>query len=448
MDKCKFVTDFSNLTEGQLVRIDNVSLSLENETELRTVKMFSNGSFKGMRLPEAGGLDINNLFNSLFKDYSYKLKGEIKNSDEKVLIKIPLTFESEFENLYNVDDLFIGNVSLIGIYKGKTKINGLKNSFEFFQELGQVSNSDSDSEVHNSQYTVPTVFKLKSENDGVDGRSPGILGEGREDRRILLYGLDTREFACEGVDHVLHRPSRYDQIESHDEQRGNDAVVSQCSPVSGEHAVGSDCIAVCVAADGELGKHDRYSDEQNAEDIDQQECRTSVFACDIGKSPDIAQTDGTAGCNEYGAQLAAERCPMSCFHHLVLFCLTENRNRFSAVLPAASGRLPCLPCGSCPAFVPFVSRPPVRFCPFASRFPCGFLPGRMSFSPEQICLPDYFSSVTATRATLPPSGGASLATVQRMCRIRGYRSYNASMMFIATRSTVRCVTAIVSRTVS
>ena len=168
MYKCKIVTDFSSLTEGQLVRIDNVSLSLENETELRTVKMFSNGSFKGMRLPEAGGLDINNLFNSMFKDYSYKLKGEIKNSDEKVLIKIPLTFESEFENLYNVDDLFIGNVSLIGIYKGKTKINALKNSFEFFQELGQVSNSDSDSEVHNSQYTVPTVFKLKSENDGVD----------------------------------------------------------------------------------------------------------------------------------------------------------------------------------------------------------------------------------------------------------------------------------------
>lgn len=168
MDKCKFVTDFSNLTEGQLVRVDNVSLSLENEMELRTVKMFSNGSFKGMRLPEAGGLDINNLFNSMFKDYSYKLKGELRDSDEKLLIKIPLTFESEFENLYNVDDLFIGNVSLIGIYKGKTKINGLKNSFEFFQELGQASDSDSDNEVHNSQYSAPAVVKLKSEDDGVD----------------------------------------------------------------------------------------------------------------------------------------------------------------------------------------------------------------------------------------------------------------------------------------
>lgn len=169
MDKCKTVlSGFDDIIEGQLVRIDNVSLSLENEMELRTVKMFSNGSFKGMRLPEAGGLDINNLFNSIFKDYSYKLKGELKDSEEKILIKIPLTFESEFENLYNVDDLFIGNVSLIGIYKGKTKIGRLKNSFEFFQELGQNSNADSDSEVHNSQYTVPAVIKLKSEDDGAD----------------------------------------------------------------------------------------------------------------------------------------------------------------------------------------------------------------------------------------------------------------------------------------
>lgn len=159
MDKCKTIVDFSCLTEGQLVRIDNVSLSLENEMELRTVKIFSNGSFKGMRLPEAGGLDVNNLFNSMFKDYSYKLQGEIKDSNEKVLIKIPLTFENEFENLYNVDDLFIGNVSLIGIYKGKTKISGLKNSFDFFQELGNASNADSDNEVHNSQYTTPCIIE-------------------------------------------------------------------------------------------------------------------------------------------------------------------------------------------------------------------------------------------------------------------------------------------------
>lgn len=167
--KCKCVFScFDGVAEGQLVRVDNVSLSLENEMELRTVKMFSNGSFKGMRLPDAGGLDINNLFNSMFKDYSYKLKGELDNGSEKLLIKIPLTFESEFENLYNVDDLFIGKVSIIGIYKGKTKIGGLKNSFEFFQELGQSSSADSDGEIHNSQYTTPTVVKFKSEDDDAE----------------------------------------------------------------------------------------------------------------------------------------------------------------------------------------------------------------------------------------------------------------------------------------
>lgn len=169
LDKCENVqSDFNRVKEGQLVRIDNVSLSLENEPELRTVKMFSNGSFKGLRLPEAGGLDINNLLNSMFKDYSYKLKGELKDSEEKVLVKIPLTFESEFENLYSVDDLFIGNVTLIGIYKGKTKISGLRNSFDFFQELGEFSDSDSDSEVHNSQYPEAKRVKLKSEDDGLD----------------------------------------------------------------------------------------------------------------------------------------------------------------------------------------------------------------------------------------------------------------------------------------
>ncbi len=168
MGKCDVITSFENIAEGQLLRIDNVSLSLENETELRTVKMFSNGSFKGMKLPEAGGLDINNLFNSMFKDYSYKLKGGIAGTTDTLIIKIPLTFESEFESLYSVDDLFIGNVSIIGIYKGKTKINKLKSSFDFFQDLGQTSSNDLDTEIHNSQYSQPQITKLKSEDDGID----------------------------------------------------------------------------------------------------------------------------------------------------------------------------------------------------------------------------------------------------------------------------------------
>ena len=170
IEKSKKVTNFeNNVKEGELIRVEDVELSLENEMELRTVKLFSNGVFKGLKVPGTGGLDINNMFNSFFKDYAYKLRGDIDNS-ERILIKIPMTFENEFENSYCVDDLFIGKVTIVGIYKGKTKVDDLKNSFQFFQELGEgESDEEETQEIHNSQYEEH-VSKIcfASSNDGVE----------------------------------------------------------------------------------------------------------------------------------------------------------------------------------------------------------------------------------------------------------------------------------------
>lgn len=127
-----------------------------NDFELRTVKLFNSGAFKNLPIPNAEGFDITSLFNSMFKDYAYKIKGEISNSEEQILIKIPITFDNEFESSYNVDDLFIGKVSVLGIYKGKTSISRLKNTFEYFSELGSMQNgllkSDDTDEIHDSQY--------------------------------------------------------------------------------------------------------------------------------------------------------------------------------------------------------------------------------------------------------------------------------------------------------
>ncbi|HFK5537479.1 hypothetical protein [Elizabethkingia anophelis] len=149
------ITNFDNVKEGELVKINNVSLSLENEPELRLVKLFTSDAFKGMTVPGANGFDMNNVFNSMFKDYAYKLKGEVSGLNDQILVKIPLTFESEFESSYSVDDLFIGRVSLVGLYKGKIKLGELKNSLEFFQEIGNIQqtiNKDEDDEIQNSQY--------------------------------------------------------------------------------------------------------------------------------------------------------------------------------------------------------------------------------------------------------------------------------------------------------
>lgn len=156
-DKSSNIKSFTDtVEEGSLVLINDVSLTLINDFELRTVKLFNSGAFKNLPIPNAEGFDITSLFNSMFKDYAYKIKGKISNSEEQILIKIPITFDNEFESSYNVDDLFIGKVSILGIYKGKTSISRLKNTFEYFSELGSMQNgllkSDDTDEIHDSQY--------------------------------------------------------------------------------------------------------------------------------------------------------------------------------------------------------------------------------------------------------------------------------------------------------
>ena len=158
IDKSRTISTLDDIKEGELIQVDNVNLSLENEAELRIVKMFTSGSFKGLTVPGANGLDITNLFNSMFKDYAYKMKGELDGLEDELLIKIPITFESEFESSYSVDDLFIGKVSIVGLYKGKIKIDSLRNSFEFYKDLGEFTNlqnvkSHPDDEIQDSQYT-------------------------------------------------------------------------------------------------------------------------------------------------------------------------------------------------------------------------------------------------------------------------------------------------------
>ncbi len=170
--KSKIVDDYSIIKEGELLRIDNVKLSLENEDELRIVKFINSGALKDLVAPGTNGFDMNNLFNSMFKDYAYKIKGSA-NGNDNILIKIPLTFESEFESSYSVDDLFVGKVSVIGLYKGKIKIDDLKNSFQYFQELGQLLNAypinKEDEEIEESHYKTNNntnqPFSFKSSGD-------------------------------------------------------------------------------------------------------------------------------------------------------------------------------------------------------------------------------------------------------------------------------------------
>lgn len=179
VEKSNKISSFDSVQEGELIMLNNVELSLENEAELRMIKLFTSGGFKNMPIPGANGFDITSIFNSMFKDYAYKIKGSADNSPEEILIKIPLTFESEFESSYSVDDLFVGKVSVLGLYKGKIKIEELRNSFQFFAEIGggmqnfnlNIPQSEDD-EIQESQYPQNSKNSdynfFVSANDGKD----------------------------------------------------------------------------------------------------------------------------------------------------------------------------------------------------------------------------------------------------------------------------------------
>ena len=120
ISKAKDYDDASKV--GDLVCLRNVTLSLMNEEESYAVtKMILNGAFKDTKISSNSEdmqieLDLSAMINSVLKDCAYEL--ECKTQETKFLITIPMTFENDFENSYNIYDLQAGSVTVVGINRG------------------------------------------------------------------------------------------------------------------------------------------------------------------------------------------------------------------------------------------------------------------------------------------------------------------------------------------
>lgn len=137
IEQCNSFKSFDGLSEGDLTKIDNVKLEILDEESLRQFLVLRRDALKGFRVE---GMEVNNLVNSMLQDYAYVLKGEITLDDGKtneIIIKIPLDIQSEFENKYNINDLLIGHVSLVGVYKGVVDEKSIStNTYTYFQDAG------------------------------------------------------------------------------------------------------------------------------------------------------------------------------------------------------------------------------------------------------------------------------------------------------------------------
>lgn len=132
-----FVSTNSICQGSQVPILWNVKLELLDEDSLRQFLILRRDALKGMRVE---GMEINNLIGSMLQDYAYILKGivydeSMETAISEIIIKIPMEIQSEFENKYNINDLLIGHVSIVGIYKGIVKEEFItSNTFTYFQE--------------------------------------------------------------------------------------------------------------------------------------------------------------------------------------------------------------------------------------------------------------------------------------------------------------------------
>jgi len=170
IEQCATVDSFDGSSEGDLIKIDRVKLELLDEESLRQFLILRRDAFKGLRVE---GMEINNLVNSMLQDYAYILRGKVYDSDfcnilSEIIIKIPMEIQTEFENKYSINDLLIGHVSIVGIYKGIIQEEFItSNTFTYFQEIGMQQNlkSENSAKIIKSNTRPNTETKeLKKDN--------------------------------------------------------------------------------------------------------------------------------------------------------------------------------------------------------------------------------------------------------------------------------------------
>lgn len=166
IEKCKITKDFSILNEGDLIKVDDVKLEIMDEESLRQFLILRKDALKGFRVE---GMEVNNLISSMLQDYAYILTGTVKceqiQSSHDIIIKIPLEIQNEFENKYNINDLVIGHVSIIGVYKGEISESVItSNTFTYLQEMGSQQNpSKGKVFVSDEEMQPKTANKLSKE---------------------------------------------------------------------------------------------------------------------------------------------------------------------------------------------------------------------------------------------------------------------------------------------
>lgn len=181
MERCKFINDFDSLNVGDLIVLNNVHLNLVDEQMIRFISTLRRDALKNFIIEKSNNIKVGDV-SPMLEDYGYILDG---NTDkcENFIIKIPCEINNEFENKYNINDIVIGKVSIIGIYKGDIEKEAIKkNTFKYLLEnsdlLSESFNNNKNCNIENSSYKID-----------INKQNKNILNESYKCKYIDIIGI-------------------------------------------------------------------------------------------------------------------------------------------------------------------------------------------------------------------------------------------------------------------
>lgn len=146
---CYEFDKIDNLNLDDLVIFEGVKINFFDDFQTNLVfSMISKNALDGFKYEE---FNLNNLFSTMVEGTFFLLT--FSQNDEHFVFKIPIEKESEFESNYSIYDLLLGNLSVIGVYKGKiNKEDILRSNINLFNEFpvhtdDKVKNSNISNEV-------------------------------------------------------------------------------------------------------------------------------------------------------------------------------------------------------------------------------------------------------------------------------------------------------------
>jgi hypothetical protein len=162
---------------GNIVLFKNIELEQRNTDDtVMVLNVLKDGGMKQLSTDENFELNISKMMNEMLDDFSIDYTFKYGNND--YLIRIPYKSKDFFENSYSHNDLQLGKLSIIGIYRGEidfSKINSISSKFlemfsESYKDELQRNNSMNGGLLPSDQSKLGKEYEFNIEYNKLDGQ--------------------------------------------------------------------------------------------------------------------------------------------------------------------------------------------------------------------------------------------------------------------------------------